>query len=177
MQAFRLRDKQMHKLSNVPQQSRRKGQERSRYLRQGARWYTTPPVGHPPLPSSAGVSRSMRSNRSSGTKPELALARLLRKRISGKTLPGRPDFVFRDRKVAVFVHGCYWHRCPVHAAHLPRTHRAYWKRKFLRNLERDKLNREELKEMGWKVIEVWEHEIMSDGPEVARRISRVVRSS
>jgi DNA mismatch endonuclease (patch repair protein) len=119
----------------------------------------------------------MKSNKSSSTSPELILSRRLRKRIRQNLLPGRPDFVFKHEKVAVFVHGCFWHRCPIHGTVLPKRHRGFWRRKFRRNVERDALNRLELKSMGWKVIEVWEHEVVQNPAAAALRVRRTVNSA
>lgn len=118
----------------------------------------------------------MKSNKGSGTRPELILARLLRKRLTRSKLPGRPDFAYPREKVAVFVHGCWWHRCPRENFPLPKTHTAFWKRKFARNVERDRLNREELESMGWKVIEIWEHEVKANPRGCAERIRAEVRT-
>lgn len=115
----------------------------------------------------------MQSNRSSGTNPELVLARLLRKKIVVSDLPGKPDFVYSRQKLAVFVHGCWWHRCPRENYPLPKTHRAYWKRKFARNVERDQITKAELESMGWRVIEVWEHSVRESPGETARKIQSV----
>jgi DNA mismatch endonuclease (patch repair protein) len=112
----------------------------------------------------------MRSNKSTGTGPELILSKQLRKRLLKVNLPGRPDFAYRRQKVAVFVHGCFWHHCPECDLPYPKSNRGFWRRKFERNAERDKLVRLELEAMGWEVIEVWEHEVR-DGPGgVTRRI-------
>jgi DNA mismatch endonuclease (patch repair protein) len=116
----------------------------------------------------------MRSNKGSGTRPEKVLARLLGKRLVRSRLPGSPDFVYEGAKLAVFVNGCWWHRCPKEHFPLPNTHRAYWKRKFERNIERDRLNREELESMGWKVLEVWEHDVNRNPVAVAAKIQRLV---
>jgi DNA mismatch endonuclease (patch repair protein) len=111
----------------------------------------------------------MKGNRSSGTKPERILSHLLRKRLTDSGLPGHPDFVYGRAKLAIFVHGCWWHGCPEHYVP-PRTHRSYWRRKLERNVERDRFNREDLESMGWKVVEVWEHEVRGDPKRVANRI-------
>lgn len=140
----------------------------------GKRIYKTRPVGPPPAPSSPSISKTMKSNKGSGTRPELVLAGLLGKKLTQSKLPGRPDFVYPNAKVAVFVHGCWWHRCPTDNLRLPTTHRAFWKRKFERNVERDKLNREELESMGWKVLEIWEHEVMKDPAAAARKIESLI---
>jgi len=115
----------------------------------------------------------MKANKRSGTYPELVLSKLLRKRITKNTLPGSPDFVYRSQKLAVFVHGCFWHCCPTCNLPPPRTHADFWKRKFERNIERDQLNRTELESMDWRVIEVWEHEVNEHPTEAAKRIRAI----
>ena len=126
------------------------------------RKYNSSPVGRSKKSKYEHISKSMRSNKSSGTKPELILSKLLRKRIYKNKLPGNPDFIYRNKKLAIFVHGCFWHRCPRCNLPLPKSNRAYWKRKFERNVERDMLDRRELRKMGWKVLTVWEHDIRKD---------------
>jgi DNA mismatch endonuclease, patch repair protein len=140
------------------------------------RRYRSSPVGLSPPSTSKAVSASMKSNKASGTKPELVLAQLLRKRIMSNNLPGRPDFVYQKAKVVVFVHGCWWHRCPRENFALPRSHTAFWRRKFARNVERDRLNREESESMGWKVIEIWEHEVKANPRSCTERILAEVRA-
>lgn len=77
----------------------------------------------------------------------------------GKThLVVRPDFVFRREMVAVFVDGCFWHRCPLHSK-VPENNREFWERKLARNVERDRLVDRELKKAGWYVWRVWEHSL------------------
>lgn len=74
------------------------------------------------------------------------------------TLRVRPDFVFRERKVALFVDGCFWHACPIHSTK-PRGNAAFWREKFARNQARDRLVTRLLKAKGWKVLRIWEHEL------------------
>lgn len=138
------------------------------------RMYKTAPVGYSPPPISRQASLSMRSNKRSGTQPELLLAKALRKRIISNELPGRPDFIYPKQKVAVFVNGCFWHRCPVCDLSLPKAHRDFWKRKFDRNVERDRLNKAELESLGWRSVEVWEHEVKQNPQEVSQRIKALV---
>jgi len=138
------------------------------------REYATRPVGKSPKASSKSVSSAMKSNRASGTIPELTLARLLRRRLVSSSLPGRPDIVYPRSKVAVFVNGCFWHRCPVCDLSLPKSNVDFWRRKFERNVERDRLNREELEAMGWQVIIVWEHELKESPDEVVSVIKRML---
>lgn len=111
------------------------------------------------------TAKSMRSNRGKDTKPEWALRRALwaaglrgyRKNVKG--LPGKPDVVFGRGKLAVFVHGCYWHQCPhCRRNRTPSTNAAYWQAKFEANRVRDERNVAELEAMGWQVLVVWECE-------------------
>ena len=73
----------------------------------------------------------------------------------GAPLPGKPDFVFRAAKLAVFVDGCFWHGCPRHG-HTPRSRIAYWTAKLARNAQRDRAVTRALRASGWTVLRVWE---------------------
>lgn len=75
---------------------------------------------------------------------------------------GRPDFVFPRLKVAVFIDGCFWHGCPKHCR-FPVSNKEYWNRKIERNRIRDKKTSNILREKGWTVIRIWEHEIKGFG--------------
>jgi DNA mismatch endonuclease, patch repair protein len=77
-------------------------------------------------------------------------------------LPGKPDFIFPDLKMAIFVDGCFWHSCPK-CGHIPHSNEDYWKAKLTRTTKRDKLNRSELRNNGWLVIRIWEHELCVPG--------------
>lgn len=102
---------------------------------------------------------------SKNTKPELWVRSFLHRagfrfRIHGKKLPGRPDLVLRKHQTVVFVHGCFWHRhtdCP--RATMPATRVEFWRDKFERNVARDLEHQAELRELGWRVIVLWECEI------------------
>lgn len=74
------------------------------------------------------------------------------------TLFGKPDFVFRKQKLALFVDGCFWHGCPKHG-HFPATNKAFWRKKILRNIERDREVLRFLRKAGWRVVRVWEHDL------------------
>lgn len=91
-------------------------------------------------------------------------------------LPGRPDFAFSAIQMAIFVHGCYWHRCPSCALPLPKANAEFWREKFRRNVERDGTAETRLTEAGWKVVTVWEHEIREDLDGAARRVAQFVAS-
>jgi DNA mismatch endonuclease (patch repair protein) len=85
----------------------------------------------------------------------------------------RADLVFQGAKIAVFVDGCFWHSCPLHAT-APNANASWWREKLKQNRLRDRRVDAQLKEAGWRVIRVWEHE---DPAEAADRIERMVRSS
>ena len=84
--------------------------------------------------------------------------------------PGRPDIAYPGRRVAIFVHGCYWHHCPRCYPDLPKSNPEFWARKFELNRERDARTRQDLESIGWTVIEAWECETRADLPDVVRRI-------
>lgn len=109
-------------------------------------------------------SRVMAAVRSRGNRStELLLIALFRtQKIHGwrrnVRLVGRPDFVFPQSRVAVFVDGCFWHGCPVHYAQ-PASHGVYWAAKIARNRKRDREVSVLLREQNWTVVRLWEHEL------------------
>ena len=110
-------------------------------------------------------SAVMRQVKSQDTTPEMAVrraltARGLRYRLHRKDLPGAPDIVMAGRKLALFVHGCFWHGhdCP-RGARVPKANREYWTSKVARNRARDAANRAAYSEMGWRVETLWECEL------------------
>lgn len=109
-------------------------------------------------------SRNMSSIRSKGNRTtEARFAALLRaQHISGwrrhGRLSGKPDFVFPQRRVAVFIDGCFWHGCP-RCYKLPRDNRRYWRRKIAGNRLRDRRNARLLRATGWRVLRFWEHSL------------------
>jgi len=93
------------------------------------------------------------------------------------TLFGKPDFVFRSAKVAVFVDGCFWHGCPKHGTK-PKTNAAFWRRKIARNMERDREVFRFLRKKGWRVARVWEHDLARKNERrLAARIRRLIFSN
>src|SRR3990172_1945873 len=93
-------------------------------------------------------------------------------------ITGKPDVVFIDQKVAIFVDGCFWHGCPVCQRKLPQTNREYWEHKIARNIELAKLHNEQLHLDGWMVVRIWEHEIAcKDGrQEIRKKIRQALKS-
>lgn len=129
-----------------------------------------------------GTRRSMRSNRSQGTKPEIALRKALwleglrgyRKNLKG--LPGTPDIVFTKAKIAIFMHGCFWHGCKLCRRNLvPTANSTYWSSKIEKNRQRDEKNRELLVQLGFDVLVFWECELKGQGLQtvVAKTKARV----
>lgn len=115
-----------------------------------------------PVPLDATTSARFGRMPRAATKPELVLRRELhrrglRYRINDPRLPGSPDVAFTRARVAVFVDGCFWHRCPEHGT-LPRNNRDWWLAKLDRNVARDRAKDAALIELGWTVLHVWEHE-------------------
>lgn len=139
------------------------------------------PASKVPAASSEGRRRNMQANRRRDTGPERALRSALHNagyryrcdlRIDLPAGRVRPDIVFTRSKVAVFVDGCFWHCCPVHGSN-PVVNESYWSPKLARNVERDIRNTASLKEAGWVVIRVWEHELVPVA--MARVIEAVIR--
>ncbi|ACV21901.1 very short patch repair endonuclease [Slackia heliotrinireducens] len=113
---------------------------------------------------SPAVHKSMTSNKGKNTKPELLVRKRLREdgllgyRVHWK-VPGHPDVAWPGKKVAIFVHGCFWHRCPHCQLPVPKTNQEYWIPKFERNVERDRENIAKLESDGWRVHVIWECEL------------------
>ena len=113
--------------------------------------------------------------RNRDTSPELAVRKLahaqgLRFRINRRDLPGTPDLVFPRYRLAVFVHGCFWHRhSGCKRAATPKTRQHFWEAKLARNVERDQQAASALEDLGWQVMTVWECEL-KDRASVTQRL-------
>jgi len=136
--------------------------EKKKYLRDG----------RAPVPEKESVSRVMSAIRGKNTQPELVVRRLLSSagirgyRLHPKDVPGRPDVAFISKKIAIFVHGCFWHDCPHCKPKLPKTHQKFWRNKRSANRLRDSMKIRELREKDWHSIVLWECRL---GSERARR--------
>lgn len=112
--------------------------------------------------SPAARSANMAAIRGKNTRPEIAVRKLLHRmglrfRLHRKDLPGHPDIVLPRHRLAIFVHGCFWHRhegCS--RANAPKSRSDYWQAKFARNAARDERQQNLLRQGGWKVLTVWE---------------------
>jgi len=112
---------------------------------------------------------------------ELALMKLLRQhRITGwrrhQKVFGKPDFIFKQVRLALFVDGCFWHGCPKHCK-IPAGNRAFWKKKFAANKARDGRVNRELRRLGWRIIRIWEHDLAKRGVTCIRKIQDATNSS
>lgn len=112
----------------------------------------------------AARSRMMRGNRGRNTRPELLVRSCLHRmgyrfRLHREDLPGTPDIVLPRYCLAIFVHGCYWHRHGCRdGTRTPAIRTTFWKAKFARNVQRDSESQARLREIGWTVRTVWECE-------------------
>lgn len=119
-------------------------------------------------------THNMSMIRGKNTGPEIKLRKMLWSegirgyRIHYK-LPGKPDIVFTKKKIAIFIDGCFWHKCPI-CFQEPETRKEFWMKKIQSNVERDKKVNEQLKNEGWDVIRIWEHEIRKEPNHVRERI-------
>jgi DNA mismatch endonuclease (patch repair protein) len=113
------------------------------------------------------------------TKPELAVRQWLtragiRYRLHRKDLPGRPDVCIAGRRLALFVHGCFWHRHPgCRLAYTPKSNVERWQAKFDENVARDALKAAALEAAGWRVAVIWECEVRSGAYEA--RLGEILR--
>ncbi len=119
--------------------------------------------------------------RSRDTKPELIVRSLLHRSgfrfsLRRKDLPGKPDIVLAKYRTVIFVHGCFWHRhrgCKV--ATMPKSREEFWQAKFDSNVARDRLNQKALKQAGWKVLVLWECEVMRDPFAAIQMVLKTIR--
>ncbi|MHB8163075.1 MAG: very short patch repair endonuclease [Methanoregula sp.] len=112
--------------------------------------------------------------RAKNTGPEIKLRKLLCSQgIRGYrihyNLPGKPDIVFIKKKIAVFIDGCFWHKCPVDFQE-PETRKEFWIKKINSNVERDIKNTRQLQKEGWTVMRFWEHDVRKKPEEIVKKI-------
>lgn len=129
--------------------------------------------------SSPASRRSMQANRRTDTGPEIRVRAALHRRglrfrkdlrLDVGSLRVRPDVVFTRRRIACFIDGCYWHRCPEHGSQ-PKSNADYWGPKLDGNVRRDGRVDAALKAAGWTVVRIWEHE---DPEDAAARVAAIV---
>jgi DNA mismatch endonuclease (patch repair protein) len=124
----------------------------------------------------ASRSRVMSRNRASGTKTTERKFRSLLMRLGVRGwklghhsgLPGRPDFLFPESRVAIFLDGCFWHGCQ-RCRSIPASNRVFWETKIQGNRERDRKACRTLRAQGWNVVRIWEHDLKMDGGALLRK--------
>ncbi|MCC6741390.1 MAG: DNA mismatch endonuclease Vsr [Planctomycetia bacterium] len=127
-------------------------------------------------------SWNMSRIRSAGTEPESRVEEALRSipilyMCQATDLPGRPDFVLPRRRIAILVHGCYWHRhggCKL--AYTPKSRISFWIRKFRSNVSRDRRVLRELRRLGWCPIVIWECQTI-EACQLRRHLKATIRSA
>jgi DNA mismatch endonuclease, patch repair protein len=126
--------------------------------------------------------RSFNMSRIKGrnTKPEILLRKLLwregyRYSLRGADIPGKPDLIFRKRKIVIFIDGCFWHRCPQHFQQ-PSNNADFWRKKIDSNVMRDRKVDKQLQADGWKVLRFWEHDLTKNPTSVVAIVKRAFTS-
>jgi DNA mismatch endonuclease (patch repair protein) len=133
--------------------------------------------GRAPVPHDPRVSATMSRIRAKNTRPEMIVRAALRRaghtgyRLHYDRVPGRPDIAFVGRRIALFVHGCFWHGCPHCTPGRPKNNRIFWDRKLDANKARDQRKAAALRKDGWAVYTVWECALRRDPK---RALARVV---
>jgi DNA (cytosine-5)-methyltransferase 1 len=127
-------------------------------------------------------SRIMRGVPSKHTSGELLFRKALWEagirgfRLHSSTVPGHPDVVFPKYQIAIFIDGCFWHGCPK-CYRAPKSNQAYWEMKVKRNRERDAAVNERCQMAGWKVLRIWEHDVIRSPKRAAERLTRLLRTA
>ncbi len=139
----------------------------------------------PPPASTAGARRSFQGNRSRDTAPELALRRALHRLglryLVDAPVPGLParrraDVLLRGSRIAVFLHGCYWHRCPEHSRP-PKRNSDWWVQKFAAIERRDADTVARLTQAGWLPVIIWEHQDPVEAAQLVQALDTTRRAA
>jgi len=139
--------------------------------------------GRAPIPKSEVTSRTMSAIKAKNTKPELLLRKALWQagirgyRLHWKKAPGKPDISFPGKKIAIFVNGCFWHRCPYCQLAIPKSHSEFWKDKFKKNVDRDKNKISLLEAHGWSTITIWECKLKERTETFVSLIKDIIKKS
>ena len=113
--------------------------------------------------------------KSRDTSPEMKVRKAIHRagyrfRLHRSNLPGSPDLVLPRHRMAVFVHGCFWHWHGCRRSRMPQTNRDYWQAKIQRNMDRDVRTQAQLIELGWSVMSIWECSLESGIDELLNRL-------
>lgn len=113
--------------------------------------------------------------RSKNTKPEI----LMKRAMSGlyfryqPRIYGKPDFANKKNMIAIYVDGCFWHKCPK-CFRPPKSNKTYWKNKIEKNVLKDRRIEKELEKQGWTVLRFWEHKIINDPDKCVKTIENTI---
>lgn len=129
-------------------------------------------------------SRMMASIRGRNTTPELQVRKMIHRlgfrfRLHSKDLPGKPDVVLPKHNLAIFIHGCFWHKHEhCRFAVMPKTNSAFWSKKLNGNVVRDRAAIEQLHILGWRTLIIWECTLKSKGQldKLPKRLARFIPS-
>ena len=138
--------------------------------------------GRAPIPLRRSTSKVMSANKAKNTGPEIAFRKLLSHagirgyRLHWKKAAGKPDIAFPGKKIAIFINGCFWHRCPYCKPSFPKTHKEFWTQKFKKNKIRDKEKILALHKNGWKTLTVWECQIIKHPSQSIARVKKLLSS-
>jgi len=121
-------------------------------------------------------SEIMAKIRARNTSPEMTVRKAVHRagfrfRLHRKDLPGTPDLVFPRHRLAVFVHGCFWHKHNCGLFRWPKSNVEYWRRKIERNVERDRQAMSKLEESGWTVYVIWECRVQEGIEDLLRMLT------
>lgn len=121
-------------------------------------------------------SALMANIKSKNTKPEMIVRSIThrlgyRYRLHKKDLPGKPDLTFTKQKKVIFVNGCFWHMHTCSNGSIPKSNTAFWTAKLQSNADRDKVNLNNLKRLGWRVLTIWECQT-KDAAKLSDRIDK-----
>ena len=136
-----------------------------------------------PAPSTIATRTVMRANRGSDNALELRFRRALADagirgyRLHFRTVAGRPDVVFVGLRIAVYVNGCFWHACPMCRLARPKSNSTFWRLKFAANRRRDSRKHALLRSAGWKVVVVWEHDLVTTARSAVSALRAALRES
>lgn len=124
-------------------------------------------------------SKIMSSVKSTNTGPEIIFRKALfskgiRYRTNFRGVKGSPDIGLLKNKIAIFIDGCFWHKCP-RCFRPPESNKEYWLKKVNKNKARDKKVNAELRNNGWKVIRIWEHEIRNSLDETVEKTAKKIK--
>ncbi|MCK9268580.1 MAG: very short patch repair endonuclease [Alkaliphilus sp.] len=125
-------------------------------------------------------SRNMSRIRSKNTRPEIDVRKYLfsrgyRYRVN-YNITGKPDIVFPKKKIAIFIHGCFWHLHGCKYSTMPKTNKQFWENKLNRNKIRDKIVESRLDDEGWKIYTVWECELKEEREICLKKLENYIKN-